>query len=131
LVVLSDGGDNASRRSLDDLLQHARRSNVTIYTIGIYDDTDLDRDARTLHKIANATGGRAYFPRHLHALTQVWTEIADAIRSQYAVGYHSTNGARDGRFRKVTITARREGAHDLRVITRDGYFAPSTSPHRQ
>jgi VWFA-related protein len=131
LVVLSDGGDNASRRSLDTVLVQARRSNATIYTIGIYDDTDLDRDPRTLKKIAQASGGRAYFPHQLDDLVQVWRDIAGGIRSQYTLGYRSTNRARDGRFRKVTIRATRAGAHDLRVTARDGYFAPSPAADNQ
>jgi VWFA-related protein len=63
LVVLSDGGDNASRRRLDDVLQIAQQSSATIYTIGIYDETDADRDPGVLRKIASLSGGRAYFPR--------------------------------------------------------------------
>jgi hypothetical protein len=70
-VVLSDGGDNASRRRLDDLLHIARRSSATIYTIGIYDDTNLDRNPRVLRQIAQVSGGRAYFPRSLNDLGQV------------------------------------------------------------
>jgi len=125
LVVLSDGGDNASRRSVDDVLLMARRSNATIYTIGIYDETNRDKDPRTLRKIADVSGGHAYFPRALDGLDQVWRDIAGGIRSQYTLGYRSTNQARDGLFRQVRITASRAGRRDLRVAARDGYFAPS------
>jgi VWFA-related protein len=128
LVVLSDGGDNASRRSLDDVLLDARRTNATIYTIGVYDETDRDKDPRTLKKIADLSGGRAYFPRALDDLERVWRDIAGGIRSQYTVAYHSTNEARDGAFRKVRITAGRNGKRDLRVAARDGYFAPAGRP---
>jgi VWFA-related protein len=128
LVVLSDGGDNASRRSLDDVLLNARQSNATIYTIGIYDETDLDKDPRTLRKIADLSGGRAYFPRALDGLERVWRDIAGGIRSQYTVAYHSSNPARDGAFRKVHIAANRNGRRDLRVTARDGYFAPAGGP---
>ena len=124
LVVLSDGGDNASRRRLDDVLQIAQRSSATIYTIGIYDETDPDRNPRVLRKIAGLSGGRAYFPDSLNDLEQVWRDIAGGIRSQYTIGYHSSNPNRDGMFRKVRIDCepqRRPGG--LRVTTRDGYFA--------
>ena len=124
LVVLSDGGDNASHRSLDNVLQIAKRSNATIYTIGIYDDTDLDRNPRVLRKIAELSGGRAYFPESLNDLEQVWQDIAGGIRHQYTIGYHSRNPDRDGRFRSVRITANRNG-RGLRVTTRDGYIAPA------
>jgi Ca-activated chloride channel family protein len=128
LVVLSDGGDNASRTSLDDVLLNARRSNATIYTIGIYDETNKDKDPKALRKIADLSGGRAYFPRELDDLDQVWREIAGGIRSQYTVAYHSSNPTRDGAFRKVRITAGRTGKRDLRVAARDGYFAPVGGP---
>jgi Ca-activated chloride channel homolog len=128
LVVLSDGGDNASRRSLDEVLLNARQSNATIYTIGIYDEVDRDKDPRTLRKIADLSGGRAYFPRALDALERVWRDIAGGIRSQYTVAYHSSNTIRDGAFRKVRIMAGRNGKRDLRVAARDGYFAPAGGP---
>jgi VWFA-related protein len=125
LVVLSDGGDNASQLRLDDVLHMARRSGATIYTIGIYDDTNRDRNPRVLRQIAQVSGGRAYFPRSLNDLGQVWRDIAGGIRSQYTIGYHSSNPSRDGMFRKVTIAASRDGGRGLRVTTRDGYFAPA------
>jgi Ca-activated chloride channel family protein len=128
LVVLSDGGDNASRRRLDDVLQIAQRSSATIYTIGIYDDSDQDRNPKVLRKIAESSGGRAYFPDTLKDLDQVWRDIAGGIRSQYTIGYHSSNSKRDGTYRKVKISAGRNGGQGLRVTTRDGYLAPSDKP---
>jgi VWFA-related protein len=127
LVVLSDGGDNASRRTLDDVLQIVQRSSAKIYTIGIYAETDRDRNPRVLRKIAGLSGGRAYFPDSGNDLEQVWRDIAGAIRSQYTIGYHSSNPSREGGFRKVKITASRNGGQGLRVTTRDGYFAPAKS----
>jgi len=125
LVVLSDGGDNASRSRLDDVLQIAQRSSATIYTIGIYDDTDRDRNPRVLRKIAELSGGRAYFPGSVNDLERVWRDIAGGIRSQYTIGYHSSNPDRNGMFRKVKITAGRNGGRGLRVTTREGYVAPA------
>jgi len=124
LVVLSDGGDNASRQRLDDVLQIAQQSSATIYIIGLYDDANLDRNPRVLRKIAGLSGGRAYFPTSLNDLEQVWRDIAGGIRSQYTIGYHSSNPNRDGMFRKVKITATRTGSRGLRVTTRAGYLAP-------
>jgi VWFA-related protein len=124
LILLSDGGDNASRRRLEDVLHIAQQSSATIYTIGIYDDTDMDRNPRVLRKIASLSGGRAYFPDSVSELEKVWRDIAAAVRSQYTIGYASSNPAHDGKFRKVKITAGRNGGRGLRVTTRDGYFAP-------
>jgi VWFA-related protein len=125
LVVLSDGGDNASGHRLDDVLELAQRSSATIYTIGIYDVSDMDRNPGVLRKIAAMSGGRSYFPDSLDDLEQVWRDIAGGIRSQYTIGYLSSNPNRNGTFRKVKITAGRNGGRGLRVITRDGYLAPA------
>ena len=123
LVVLSDGGDNASRRRLDEVIENARRTSATVYAIGIYDEADMDRNPGVLRKISELSGGRAYFPKSLTALNQVWRDVAGEIRNQYTIGYHSSNPARDGAFRKVTITASRNGERNLRVTARQGYVA--------
>ena len=123
LVVLSDGGDNASHSRLDEVLLAAQRSSATIFTIGFYDDTDLDRNPRVLRKIAESSGGHAYFPESLREMERVWRDIAQGIRSQYTIGYHSSNPIHDGKFRSVKISANPSGKRDLRVATRDGYLA--------
>jgi Ca-activated chloride channel family protein len=131
LVVLSDGGDNASRRSLDDVLGIAQRSNATIYTIGIYDEDNPDRNPRVLRRIADLSGGQSFFPQSPNDLDRVWRDVAGAIRSQYTIGYLATNPSRDGAFRKVQITAGRNGRRDLRVTAREGYFAPNSERRGQ
>jgi VWFA-related protein len=125
LVVLSDGGDNASSRSLEGVLEIAKRSNATIYTIGIYDESNMDRNPGVLRRIAELSGGQAFFPDSPNDLERVWRDVAGAIRSQYTIGYHSTDRNRDGKFRKVEITAGSNNRRDLRVVTRDGYVAPA------
>ena len=125
LVVLSDGGDNASRRRLEDVQQIVRQSSTTIFTIGIYDDTDLDRNPRVLRRIAESSGGKAFFPASLRDMDRVWGDIAVRIRSQYTIGYHSSNPSHDGRFRTVKITASRGNTGNLSVSTRPGYPGPS------
>jgi len=123
LVVLSDGGDNASRRKLDDLLEISRHSTATVYTIGIYDENDPDRNPRVLRKIADSSGGRSYFPRTLAHMDEVWRDIADEIRSQYTIGFIPIKSSRGGSYRTVKITTTQKGKF-LNVTTRDGYFIP-------
>lgn len=132
LVVLSDGGDNASRESLAGVLESARRSTASIYTIGIYDEYNQDRNPGVLRELAEVTGGKAYFPESPAGLVRVWQEIAAGIRAQYTLGYYSTNpdeGTPDGGtpdegiFRSVRISASRDG-ESLRVQSREGYLAP-------
>ncbi len=126
LVVLSDGGDNASRLRLDDVLRLAHASSATIYPIGIYDETDRDNNPGVLREIAKASGGRAYFPRSLGELAHIWRDVAGAIRHQYTIGYYSTNRRHDGTSRSISVTASRDG-RALRVTTRDSYRAASAN----
>jgi VWFA-related protein len=131
LVVLSDGGDNASRRRLDDVLLMAQRSNAAIFTIAMPDETDPDSDPRVLRRIAEASGGRAYALRSLGDLDRVWRGVADSIRHQYTLGYYSSQPRRDGTFRRIDVTAGRKGGPRLHVTTRPGYRAMAAgSPAR-
>jgi Ca-activated chloride channel homolog len=121
LVVLSDGGDNASRSSLDDVLATAQKSSATIFCIGIYDRNQKDRNPDVLKRIAKVTGGEAYFPGRLQDLREIWPKVATAIRGQYTIGYLPANSASDGRYRKVTITAVDKRGKPLDVRSRPGY----------
>jgi len=129
LVVLSDGGDNASRIALDEVLQRVRVSNASIYTIGIYDDGSSDRNPGVLRRIAQLGAGRVYFPTSTDDLLRVWNDISEEIRSQYTIGYTPTNPTHDGQFRRIRIAARAEGGRALQVRARDGYFAPPQESH--
>jgi len=124
LVLLSDGGDNASYDTLDDVLRMAQRSSATIYCIGIYDPQQNDKNPKVLKQIAKLTGGEAFFPGKASDLRQIWPKIAGALRGQYTIGYLSTNAARDGAYRNVKITAVDSRGKSLDVRTRPGYLAP-------
>jgi Ca-activated chloride channel homolog len=125
LVILSDGGDNASVAKLDEVLRLAQQSSATIYCIGIYDPFQKDRNPSVLKKIAKLTGGEAFFPTTLANLQFIWPKIANAIRGQYTIGYVSTNPSRDGGYRKVKITATNKRGKMLDVRSRPGYVAAS------
>jgi len=123
LVLLSDGGDNASVVKLDDVLLMAQQSSATIYCIGIYDPFAKDKNPSVLKKIAKVTGGESYFPTTSADLQTIWPRIAGAIRGQYTIGYLSSNANRDGSYRSVKITAAGKRFKSLEVRTRPGYFA--------
>src|SRR5262249_10225317 len=123
LVVLSDGGDNASFAKLDDVLRVAQRSSATIYCIGIYDPFQRDRNPSILKKIAKVTGGETFFPKNPDSLLTTWPRIASAIRGQYTIGYVSSNPANDGGYRRVKITALNKRGKMLDVRMRPGYVA--------
>jgi Ca-activated chloride channel homolog len=127
LVLLSDGGDNASVTRLDTVLQMAQQSGATIYCIGIYDLYQKDKNPGVLRQIAKVTGGEAYFPKNRPDLYKIWPEIAGSIRGQYTIGYRSSNVARDGAYRKVKFIAVDKRGKPLDVRSRPGYFAPATN----
>jgi Ca-activated chloride channel family protein len=127
IVLLSDGGDNASQVKLEDVLRMAQQSSATIYCIGIYDPNQKDRNPAVLKRIAKVTGGESYFPNSLTELRTIWPRIADAIRGQYTIGYISSNQNHDGTFRKVKIIATGRRGKMLDVRTRPGYVSASGS----
>jgi VWFA-related protein len=127
LVVVGDGGDNASSMTFDHVLREAQASNAAIYTVGIADP--LEREARpgVLKRLAQATGGEAFFPRHVDDVDNVLRTIADDIRHSYTLGYVSSNPARDGQFRRLRVVVNDPARRALRVRTRDGYRAATGS----
>lgn len=120
VVLVSDGGDNASRATLDDVLARAQRSNVTIYTIGLYDAGARDRNPGVLKRLADATGGTRDLPRSPGLLVQAVRRIALEIRRSYMIGFETT--ARDGRFHRLRVDVRAPGTQGLRARTRPGYI---------
>jgi VWFA-related protein len=123
LIVISDGGDNASARSLAQVMKLADQSNAVIYTVGIYDEADPDRNLGMLRRLARATGGEAYFPAQLSELVAICERIARDIRHQYTIGYVPSNVTRDGAYRAIRVHARAKGHDRLSVRTRTGYLA--------
>jgi len=123
LIVISDGGDNASKASLDQALKMAEQSSAMIYSIGIFEPEDPDRNPKVLQRLARETGGEAIFPMRLSETVEICERIARDIRDQYTIGYSSPNGQRDGAYHKVRITARTGENEKLSVRTRAGYRA--------
>ena len=132
LVVMSDGSDNASAHSLAQVLQMAERSNAIIYTVGLFAPDDPDANPRVLNRLAQATGGEAFFPQDLRSVVTICERIARDIRSQYTIGYVSNNAKRDGAYRAVRVAAQAAGHGKLLVRTRSGYIAGELSrPQRE
>jgi len=120
LIVISDGGDNASKAGLDKVLKMAEQSSAMIYTIGIFDPEDPDRNPKVLQRLARETGGEAIFPTRLSETVEICERIARDIRDQYTIGYSSAD-QQDGAYHKVRITARTDGNEKLSVRARAGY----------
>jgi VWFA-related protein len=126
LVVISDGGDNASTHTLPQILKKAELSNAIVYTIGIFEPVDPDQNPGVLRRLARETGGEAFFPAQVSEGVSNCQDIAKDIRYQYAVGYVSES-KRSGGQRSVRVAVRAAG-RDLVVRTRTGYIAPRTAP---
>jgi Ca-activated chloride channel homolog len=132
IVVLSDGQDTSSKQELETILALAIRSNTGIYTVGLGAPDDDGRLATfeaeyALRRLANQTGGRAFFPTSANQLHGIYDEIRRDLASQYTLAYASTNAVRDGRWRSVTVRLSDRG---LEAHTRPGYFASRYSLRR-
>jgi len=125
LIVVSDGGDNASDAKLDSVLARARASNVAIYTIGIFDADDMDKNPGVLKSLAHTTGGERFLPRSPGDLLRICERIAREIRGGYTIGY--VPPAQDGAYHRVRIEIQTASGPKLNVRTRPGYFAAAHS----
>jgi VWFA-related protein len=125
IILLTDGDDNSSRTTPSEVLEAAQRGNVTIYAISVNSfglrPQDSPRTDGVLERFATETGGKAFFPEGLKELPDYFRIISNELRSQYTIGYRSTNPSRDGTFRKLRIEAK-EGHYS--VHSRTGYYAP-------
>jgi VWFA-related protein len=121
IVLLSDGGDNASRATLDDVLDRARDSDVTIYTVGLFGENAADSNPGVLKRLAEATGGERFLPQSPGPLLQACERVAREIRSGYTVGYVPPD--RDGAFHRVRVRVTGPDADRITVRTRPGYLA--------
>jgi VWFA-related protein len=124
LIVISDGADNASQMSLQQLLARAQASNVQIYALGVFDDMFAGKDMGVLKRLARVTGGKAYFPDSPNQITGICQQIAQDLRHQYTIGYHPNDTNHGGIYHSILVTARRTGDARLRVHTRTSYFMP-------
>jgi Ca-activated chloride channel family protein len=117
LIVISDGGDNISTASLKDVMNMVLGSVATIYTIGIYDQDDPDKNPAILKRFAEVSGGEVYIPEKLEGIVPVCQRIAKDIRTRYTIGYiPDSNGKRLRRI-KVLVTAPDRGKLVARTRT--------------
>jgi Ca-activated chloride channel family protein len=125
LIVISDGEDNLSLHTVAATLERAQRADVTLFTIstnstGFFGVKAPDTD-KILRKLAEETGGRAFFPFKAEDLSQNFQDIGTELRSQYSLGYRSSNLVRDGLFRAIRMET---DLKNLKVKARRGYYAP-------
>jgi VWFA-related protein len=124
LVVVTDGNDNSSDISLEQLLRQAQSSDVVIYCIGLLNEEEAGQARaakRALKALAEASGGLDYYPKSVSDVEEITPRVAHEIRNQYVLGYTSSNRALDGTFRQVKVTVNGFGRPTVR--TRNGYYA--------
>jgi len=121
IIILSDGEDNQSEYTQAQAIEMAQRAEVIVYAISTDDSGLILRGDRVLEQLADATGGRAFFPYKMKDITHSFAAIEDELRSQYVVLYKPADFDADGRFRTIEITSLKK---DLQVRSRKGYFAP-------
>ena len=127
LVILSDGGDNASRLTFDQALERVQASNVVIYSIAIVDPLALDRNPKALRRLAEGTGGLMFQPESAADVSRVFQAIAHDIRSRYTLAYAPPDSAVAGHLRRVHVSVEARGRSGLRVRTRTAYLPGSPS----
>jgi Ca-activated chloride channel family protein len=129
IVLLSDGEDTASLVSDEQVVELARATELAIYSISLRPERAQERNAlrfsqaaHLLTTLSRETGGQVYFPNSISELDAVYDRIAEELRTQYSLGYVSSNRRRDGKWRRIVVrTPEREG---LQVRHKIGYYAP-------
>jgi Ca-activated chloride channel homolog len=127
IVLISDGDDNNSRKTLDEAMLASQKSDVAIYAISTNlsigtSGADRDKGDKTLKRLSQDTGGRAFFPKKLEDLETGFQSIGEEVRSQYSLIYSPTNKVRDGLFRRYRVVPNNK---QYKVTAPPGYYAPS------
>jgi VWFA-related protein len=127
LVLLSDGGDNASRTTKDEALHKAQTSNAVIYTIALIEPDARDANPQLLKELSLASGGESYRPKDSEGIAEVLDKISQDIRHTYTIGYTPTNTSRDGAYRTVRVVVTAPPGRPLIVRSRTGYRAGTSA----
>ena len=121
IILLSDGDDNSSHVTREEAIEMAQRAEVIVYTISTNISGSKTKFDKVMERIADATGGRAFFPFQIRDVSDAFASIQDELRSQYAMTYRPADFVADGHFRTIEILAQQKAFH---VRTRKGYYAP-------
>lgn len=127
LIVVSDGGDNASREKFSQILALAQQSQVLIYSIGLIGD-DGEVAPGVLRRLSKVTGGIAYFPDRTNSVTSISGQIARDLREQYTLGFAPEKTNQAHAFRKIEVKVAAPGRGKILVQTRSGYYPAEEKP---
>jgi VWFA-related protein len=131
LVIVSDGGDNRSRRTFTAIKGDMLEADVQLYAMGIFDPEGASQGSReeaegpqVLDNLAEITGGRHFPVMNVGTLPEVSTRIGQLLRNRYLLGYNPTNASRDGRYRGIKLDLAAAADPGVHVQYRKGYYAP-------
>jgi VWFA-related protein len=122
IILLSDGEDNLSHVTREEAIEMAQRAEAIVFTISTNVSGSKGAGDKVMERIADATGGRAFFPFQIRDVANAFAEIQEELRSQYAVSYKPADFKADGHFRTIEIVA--ADRKNFRVRARRGYYAP-------
>jgi VWFA-related protein len=125
LIVVSDGGDNASSQTLDIVVERARRTGAVIYSVMLFDPDDREARPQVLKKLARETGGHAFTPRRVEDVVRSFAQVAREIRSGYTLGFTPADTSAGG-FRSIRVVVDAGDRRQLMARTRAGYYAGPT-----
>jgi VWFA-related protein len=123
IILLSDGEDNQSHVTREEAIEMAQRAEAIVYTISTNVSGTKGAGDKVLERIADATGGRPFFPFQIRDVANAFAEIQDELRSQYAIAYKPADFKADGHYRTIEIVA--NDRKNFRVRARPGYYAPA------
>ncbi|HET9216735.1 MAG TPA: VWA domain-containing protein [Terriglobia bacterium] len=127
LLLITDGEDNRSRYTFSNVREFVKEKDVQMYAIGItngWGDAAAEQGRALLRDLAAISGGNSFFPSSVYNLEEICRNIAKELKYQYVLGYHSTNQAKDGEWRKIKVTAELPN-NKLTVRSKQGYYGPS------
>jgi len=124
LLLVTDGLDNASHATLDQVLEAVKRNRVSVIVVGLLSAAEGEKAEATLSKIAEASGGRAYFPDDIEQARTLMERAAHDLRTQYTIGYVPTDPAHDGSWRSIRVTITPPSGFKEKLIAdyRHGYY---------
>ena len=123
LVLVSDGGDNASAMTRAQILAKAQASNALIYTVGVIDPLETEADPKFLRQLSAASGGESFEPHSVTEVTRVLQQVAHDIRNMYTVGYVPAIASHKEELRSVSVEVTLPGGGKAKVRTRRAYLA--------
>jgi Ca-activated chloride channel family protein len=124
LVIISDGGDNRSTHGFNDVLDAVRSNRAILYTIGVFDSEDPDRNPGLLRRLAGISGGIAYLPKDLQELPEICRGIAKDIRNRYSIGYVPSRTGSGSSLRTIKVSVTGAGPGKLVIHARTSYLLP-------